>query len=413
MSARAFLLALSLVANAALLGAYFMTPAASLSGPAPARANAAPVSRPAPGPSTSMTDAAGKAVAATAAQAGFSWSAIETDDLDELVRRLKAAGFTFREIRTILGDMISRRGLPPGADEAMNATPYWRYPWAAPADAKAREEQRKRNLENGGLWRQYVMGPDSLADEGDSLDYARRRWGNLPLAKLQALAIIDADYEEVRMKQFADQRVRPGEESNALAMYRMTEKERMADIAKVLTPEEFAAFELRSSPTANLLRFRLDGFNATEEEYKTIYAINQAYTERLYFPGLSTDATKALQAEINAKVRDALGADRALDYDAVMNHNARDQTGVLVERLGLPARVAVEVRTTAQYFTQQGKDIRANGNLSPAERDTQLAALAHEAEVRLRAKLGADGFEAYSDLKGDWLRNLQPKPATP
>jgi hypothetical protein len=73
--------------------------------------------------------------------------------------------------------------------------------------------------------------------------------------------------------------------------------------------------------------------------------------------------------------------------------------------------VAVEVRQVQQDLTQRANDIRANTQLTPNDRSAQLNALASQAETQLTAKLGADGFEAYSDLKGDWMRALRPKPA--
>jgi hypothetical protein len=57
----------------------------------------------------------------------------------------------------------------------------------------------------------------------------------------------------------------------------------------------------------------------------------------------------------------------------------------------------------------RAKDIRASTGLSLEERKTQLAALARQAQTELTTKLGADGYEAYTDLKGEWIRALQPK----
>jgi len=58
----------------------------------------------------------------------------------------------------------------------------------------------------------------------------------------------------------------------------------MADIAKILTPEEFAAYELRASSTANALRFQLETFKANEEEYKALFAINKALRHKVERP---------------------------------------------------------------------------------------------------------------------------------
>jgi hypothetical protein len=395
------ILCLSLLGNAVLAGAYLM------------RAGAPAVSPTEIAPATAETpmgqEASSAPVAETqdpAAKADLSWAVIETDDLDELARRLAAAGFTTREIRVVLAQRISRMALTQAAT-AKEPVPYWRSGRTDYSDPKTVEEFHKRMVEQARLYRKYLMSPDAIADDPDRLEIARRQWGDLPVEKLQAIAAIDADYQEMNMQQYAERRARPGETVSRDASQLM-EQERMADIAKILTPEEFAEFELRSSPTANLLRHQLTTFQPTEDEYRALFTIHKAYGDPLRDPGLTPDARKTLTAEITGKVKAVLGEDRALDYDAAVNQNSRDQTASLVSRLGLPARVASEVRQTQQDFTQRAKDIRANTSLPQDERNAQLAALALQAESQLTAKLGANGYEAYTDLKGEWIRTLQP-----
>jgi hypothetical protein len=395
------LLCLSLLGNAVLTGAYLMrgdAPAASPPEIAPATAE------------TPMGQAASSApIAETqgpAAKAAFSWTAIETDDFDELARRLAAAGFTTREIRVILAQRISRMAMTPAA-AAKEPVPYWRSGRTDYRDPKTAEEFHKRMIEQARLYRKYLMSPEAIADDPDRLEIARRQWGDLPVEKLQAIAVIDADYQEMNMQQFAERRARPGDTVSRDASQLM-EQERMADIAKILTPEEFAEFELRSSPTANLLRHQLTTFQPTEDEYRALFTIHKLVGDQLRDPGLTPDARKTLTAEIANRVKAVLREDRALDYDAAVNQNSRDQTASLVSRLGLPARVAAEVRQTQQDFTQRAKDLRADTSLPVQERNAQLAALARQAESQLTAKLGANGYEAYTDLKGEWIRALQP-----
>jgi hypothetical protein len=152
----------------------------------------------------------------------------------------------------------------------------------------------------------------------------------------------------------------------------------------------------------------LTTFQPTEDEYRALFTIHKSVGDQLRDPGLTPDARKTLTAEIANRVKAVLGEDRALDYDAAVNQNSRDQTASLVSRLGLPARVAAEVRQTQQDFTQRAKDLRADTSLPVQERNAQLAALARQAESQLTAKLGANGYEAYTDLKGEWIRALQP-----
>jgi hypothetical protein len=398
MKTRTLLLALSLLANAGLLAAYLASPVR----PPAARASSgtAPAADKTGSAAAATALQPGQPSAGTASQPGFSWAAIETDDIDEFARRLKAAGFSPNEIRSILFIRIEQGR--PGASAAK--VPYWRSPYVSP-DPKSLEEQRKRIADYAKVSQKY-LSPDNY-DDPAQLGYARRRWGNLPVEKLKAIAAIEADYQNLNMEEYAKQRPRPGEETNRLDTYLLMQKEKLADIEKVLSPEEFAAYELRASPVATMLRTQLESFRPTEAEYLALFAIQKGYGDRLFNSRLTPEANQALRDEMSGKVRAALGEDRALDYEAAIFGS--DQTARIVSRLGLPARVATEVRQAQQDFTKRAADIRANASLTPADRSAQLNALARQAETQLTTRLGATGFEAYSDAKGEWLRAIRPR----
>lgn len=404
MRIRLLLFGISVLANVGLTVAYFVGPAA----------------RPAPLPTAGTPAAPGVAGLTAAAPApispppvrdipaGFSWSTVETSDLEELAARLKAAGFSPTDIRTILQQRISQLGAINQA--AATPSPYWRANRMHHADPTAAAELRKTMAEQARLYRRFLYGPEGF-DDPARVEGARRQWGDLPVDKLKAIAAIESDYQELTLQQFAKRRYQPGEErADDATLQRMIQQERLADIARVLSPEEFAAFELRASPTALALRYRLETFRATEEEYRAIFAINKAYESRVYDPALAPAARKALNEEINARVGELLGAERAADYDAAMNHNSQDQTARLVSRLNLPARVAVEVRQMQKDFTQRANELRENSALAAVERNAQLESLARQAERQLATQLGSDGFEVYNDLKGEWIRAIRPKP---
>ncbi len=405
MKPRVLLLLLSLLANAALLYAWFSGHTARTR---VTHVALPPISATGSEPGQRLPASAAEAAAGSAAaraQPAFSWSAIQTDDLDELARRLQAAGFSKQEIRTILANQIYRSG-PFATAADGQPTPYWQSAYPRERSGPAAEEYRRKLAEQSRLYNKYVNDPENLIDDPEGLSAARRRWGDFSPDKLKSLAAIERDYQELDMAEWARRRARPGEESNAPAARRLIEQEKLADIAKLLSPEEFAAYRLRTSP----LRYQLDAFQPTEAEYKSIFAINDAFDSRLSDPSLTRDARSTLRAEMTAQVKATLGEERGQDYDAVVNANSRDQTALLVNRLGLPARVAVEVRQAQQNFTQQAGAIRSDPHLTTDQRSAQLDALAREAETLLTAKLGANGFEAYSDVKGEWLRAISPAP---
>jgi hypothetical protein len=394
------LLAISLAANLALLIAYtkLTRPGekVELASTKTARALPSQVLSPA------STTVSGNTTAATVSEATGrtrSWSQIETDDFDELARRLKAAGFSSQEIRAILSARITEK-----YTNGSRQLPYWQSEYPNYADPKVQEKQ----AEQEALYRKYVFGPQHLADDPEQLRWAQRRYGALPMEKLQAIATIEADYREVMNKRSSQKQTALDDPNAARAAYELIQKEQEADIAKVLTPEEYADYELRSGPIANRLRFRLEAFQPSEEEYKTIFAIEKSFAAKTADTSLTGEARQALQEQMTNEVASALGPDRALDYQE-STRNGGDRVSRLVTALGLPPRVNSQIRTMQQDYTERAKTVRADPQLPAADRTAQLSALAQEARAKLSTTLGAEGYEAYNDMKGDWIRALEAK----
>lgn len=391
-------LVVSLVANLALLLAYTKSKGRAEAAQ-PSSTAATGVSS---GTDTSISGAAKSAeVAASARTAALArkrpWSEIETDDLDELGRRLKASGFSSREISAIMSLRISEKYQ---TGWRLNQ-PYWRVEYANYNDPAVREKQ----AEMDGLYRKYVFGPDHIADDPEQLAMARQHYGPLSVEKLQAVATIVADFQEEMMKR--QNRLAAVDPEGARADYIASEKEKENQIKAALTSEEYAIYELRGSMTAVRLRSQLATFVPSEEEYKTIFAIQKSFNDRMADSKLSKEGHQALQAEMMNHLTSALGADRALDYQEATRGG--DKTSQLVAALGLPARVTGQVRTMQEDFTARAKNLRADAQLPAAERSAQLTALAQEARTKLGTTFGPEGFEAYNDMKGEWIRALEPK----
>ncbi|HEX2851702.1 MAG TPA: hypothetical protein VHO24_00585 [Opitutaceae bacterium] len=399
MKPTSLLLTVSIAANVALLVAYTkfyqpakttVTPATASSGGNETGAGGASVAANAGG-----SDHVGANISPAAPPSARSWAQIETDDLDELARRLKAAGFSGPEVRSIMSTRISEKfQLGP------RRVSYWQSEYRDYSDPKVQEAQ----AEMQALLRKHVYGPDHLAEDPEQVEFARRQYGPLPLEKLRILATIDMDLTE-QMRRPRGVAEDPG---TAQAAYLKFQQEKEARIKAALTPEEYAVYELRSGPVASQLRFRLAAFQPSEEEYKTLFVIQKSFQERMSDPKLTGEARQALENEMMNHVTSAFGAERALDYQEAAR-GGTDQTARLVSTLGLPARVAGQVRSFQKDFTERAQTVRTNGRLPAGERAAQLAALAQEARSKLNATLGAEGFEAYNDMKGEWIRALEPK----
>jgi len=330
--------------------------------------------------------------------AGTPWTHLRSDDFEELKQHLVAAGFPPKEVRALLRQAIidrerAREEAIRGKEENL---PYWKssHP-TVPLDAKQRAEIQQGYRETQELKYKYVSGPDSLADDDDALVEAQRRFGKLPLEKLQQLTVVEHDFERQRSELLAHQN-NDGKTTHPTAeSIRALEQARLVAAAQFLTPEELEQYELRSSPESNSLRFRLAAFRPSEDEFKAIYAI-QKQSEA----NVPTDQTME-------QIKAALGPDRFADYSVALTSDGSGGLGQLIARLDLPLTTVTAVNSVRDDINTRAKAVNADSTLTTDQRQAQLEALATEAQEKLVASLGDRGFHAYSDLKGSWLRALK------
>jgi len=404
----AALLVLSLVANGAL---YWQLVAA---GDKPATVSS-PSSPTASGSSASVTDTpieealAAKTESARVAQI---WSGLQGSDLTTLVEKLRAAGFSPAMIRAIVAARIQeqfsarRKALVSQQEEQ----PYWKVRQRYFTDPKTMSALRDLGREQSNLLKQ-LLGPDGGSDSEEMLASQRRQFGDLPRSKVDQLQTIISDYGELRGQIYATANgVMLPEDREKL---QLLEREQHTDLAALLTPQELENYELRSSSTANNLREQLTLFNPTEDEFRSLFKLQQAFDEKYGSAGTVTSAEQyrqrqTAQKELIDQVKTVLTPDRAETYRQATDPSAQ-MINRLVTRLELPASAATQVMTVQQDITKRASVVRADKTLAPEVRNMQLTALAQEANTKLTATLGARGLEAYKQFGGQWVQSLVPQ----
>jgi hypothetical protein len=112
---------------------------------------------------------------------------------------------------------------------------------------------------------------------------------------------------------------------------------------------------------------------------------------------------------LNAQVLAALGPQRGADAQVALQ-GENNRLARLLIRLDLPISTVNTVNAVRDDLNARATTIRADAQLTAAQRAAQLSALAQEARAKLATTLGGErGFEAYNDLKGDWIRAIQAK----
>ena len=410
MKISALLLSASLAANAALFAA-FAIKSSSAPGALPKITSAAPVE----GSGSSAirsSDAAGVADATSTADLPVTtWSTLRSSDLATLVARLRAAGFPPDVIRRVVSDQLGQEFAKryAGLLKQLFDRPFWKDSNGGSFDPKIMTAIRAASKEYTDTLKSLV-GEDPNADNLASA-YQKRRFGDLPKAKIEQLQAIEADYSELVMQVQHDARGLLLPEDNAKLA--LLEKEKLTDFAKVLTPQELEDYNLRSSNTASQMRSTLATFNPTEAEFRALFKFQSALDEQYPRPMGSYTSEQmaprqAAEKQLQPQIEALLGPDRYADYQLATDPKYQ-QVNRLVARLELPASTSVDVVNVQETIQKQATALRQDRTLTPDQRNAQLAALAQQAQTQLTAALGTQGYDAYKNYGGYWLQNLQPR----
>jgi hypothetical protein len=329
-------------------------------------------------------------------------SAFATKDPAALAARLRAAGSPEKFVLRVIVAEHER------AFAERHRSDYWRL--ENPGDPAEIVARRQREREERMAFERLIG--DEAASELMA-EWMEMQFGRLPAEKRARVYALQRDYEELRQPlQDPFSSGMPSAETREKLL--LLEKEMRADLAKILTAEEFQEHELRWSPTAQSLRTQLVGFNATEAEYRALFALRRPIDEQFHPLSMSTpeagEQRRAAEQALGWRIAALLGPERYADYQQAMRPEHR-QLNQLVARLELPLSAAAQVAAVQTDVQRRVSLTRNDRALAPAEREARLRALAEEAQAKITAALGRRGYEGYQLHGGNWLQNIAPRPA--
>ncbi|HUR56981.1 MAG TPA: hypothetical protein VM029_04695 [Opitutaceae bacterium] len=397
------LLALSLLANAAL-GVLLATRSPESGSPGASSS------------SVSTTPAARSAAAATAnAVDRETWMKLTAGDMAAVRERLKADGYPPSLQRAILAALIAEKfaARHQAIADMINAQPWWRGNlYGSAVGAKVITARQAVQREEKEMLDQ-LLGADSGATAYSRAKQARQN-GDLTPEKASELSRILSDYNELmqEVRNAAGNILLPEDR----AQLALLEKERRADIAKLLSADELFEYDLRSSPTAGQLRMTLSAFNPTDDEYRAIFRVQFPFDSRYGSPELMSAeqmrARRAEQGDLVNQIRSVLTPERFAEYQQKTD-NAYIQANALVTRLQLPATATADIVAVQKDIMKRANEVRTDTTMTATQRTQQFQALASEAVVRLTPTLGDSGVAAYRQSGGAWINQLQRPPAPP
>lgn len=386
--------ALSLAANAALVGALVT---ARRSPSAEQKNHASQTATVAPANGTAEQAAAAQALAAAA----------KTRDLASMRDQLRALGVPDDVVRSVIRALVYKKFTDAQNNILGTQTaPFWKAAGGLSFATMTKEQRAKMQEANRAAMKEMdeLVGPDPQ-------DPMVRRLSFLPPEKIGKVRDLDRDYSDLRSQIMSEaEGFRVPADEQKLAFLR---KEQRKDLEALLTPEELEAYDLRNSPTADRMRYQLRDFDASDAEYKAIYAAQKAFDDR--FSNMNggigpqpqeaqarTQAQEAMYAQLKAN----LGEERYNAYLRSQNQEYRALQSA-AKRFNLPSAAIDEVYGAREQTVSNAQRIANDGNLTDQQRRDALASLAEQARSKIKSSLGAEVADAYLKSNMRWLDGLQ------
>lgn len=419
-------IALSLAANVALGGYWFATRSSreNQEQDAPSGATGSTVKKAAKDPADlTSSGSPGAAFATTALLAAVSsWKDLQTEDLKELIRRLRALGCPEDTIQDIIVGEVNRRYAARTRKlwpERYENEPFWKVRKNDPAESKKNREQwrkdRELQKEKSALLVELLgVDPEKQRRKEEGLEenysWQEQRVAFLPEAKREAVQKFLDDFED-RMQDFYA-RNRGMWDSETRAEQRQLEAERLKGLGQYLTPDELREFELRSSQLATQLSYDLRNVSLTRDQYESIYDLRKKYGDSVNNYGDVETKEARAQVEQNKEAMDAelaaaLGADKFKEYSRGQDY-AYQQLARLAKRYDLPADTATKVYDFKEAAERSVKELNADKNLTGEQRQASFQQIRTETEKAVRDALGEQNFKRYQREGGWWINQLGP-----
>ena len=339
------------------------------------------------------------------------WSALQSDDLRTLLARLRAAGFPASLVRAIVTAQVDARfnARMKALVREVEETPFWKLkPTGSFNNPKFFEEMSQANLEHSKLLRE-LLGDDFFASSGaDPTAAQRRQFGDLSKSKIDLIQRINDDYDEMLSQvSGATNGIMLPEDRAKMALL---EREKQADLAAILTPQELEDYEMRDSPITSRLRPALALINATEDEFRTIYRLQQQFNDQLNPTGgiFNSDLLQQrrdAETQITVQLKSALGEARTAEFLRAQNREFQS-LAQLAQRENLPPDAAVRAYDLRTSTSEESGRIFNDQTLTTDQKRAAMQTLAQNTRAQLIGVLGPNAGAAYAS-SATWLQAIE------
>ena len=234
--------------------------------------------------------------------------------------------------------------------------------------------------------------------------------GLTPEEKAARVEKIKRDYDEIRAKTSAEYSAAgaafPGGLNAFLRQLALLEREKRADLAAVLTPQELEQLEMHETVAGQTVERLLGPTHATVEQRRTVFRLQREFEDRF---ALTFDLTPQALVErergrqqVQEQIRAVLGDDL---FGSWLFGEGEDYALFLAfaARHNLPPTAPLELRQVKNEFALRRLELNAAKGMTEEQRRAARANLAQQTEIRVASIIGQNALQAGRKDILSWL----------
>ena len=350
----------------------------------------------------------------------FNWSQLEAADYKEYITKLRAFGVSEKVVRDIIIADVNKLFRPrfaalrpPKKPKSPNFWETRRQNYSPDRDMtkEQREQTAALRKEQMTLIKELLGADvyDQMAKESGQPDYTERMYGKLDSEQRSKVADMQQKFQEEQSAIYAkaDGYIDQDTQKELEAL----RKKLRGELATVLTPEQLEEYELRSSDTAQNMRWELSSFEPDEAEFRAIHGYKQALGELNVAQNdedkpLTPDEQKAKrdkQKALDESLTTTLGTNRVAEYKFMSNYEYRNLLDA-----GIAKETVMKIPDVKKEAESAASKIRKDNSLTQEQKNDALKAIKAETTKALADIIGERRANYYQQSGGWWLRNLAP-----
>lgn len=335
----------------------------------------------------------------------FDWRLVESEDYKKYIANLRSIGCPEETIRDIIIADVNKlfASRAKASAKPKEKFKFWQtgmQSFAGMLDEEKIKQQQALNQERRALLKELLgvepeEKPDLMAMFGGANPFETMLDFLSPGKQTQVMEL-EQKYTAKLMKGF--QNGQP--DADDMKEMVKVQKEKDAELAKIMTPEEKQDYDLRMSQTAMMMRMQLGSFEPSEQEFRDVFNAKKKFDDEFSPYGMlgndpaDQEKRAAAQKELDSQLKTILGDSRYADYERAQDYNYQNIYKV-VDRQGLPKEDAAKVYDMKKAADEQTQKLAGDATLSDEQRKTAQQQIKAETEKAMRGVLGDKGYEAY------------------